>query len=615
MDKAGIAERELGMRILPDGSARMLLWAPFAESAAVRLENRQDFPLVRQGRGYWQATIPKVSPGDRYLIVLDNGTPFPDPVSLFQPGGVHAASAVPDPAWFDHRHDCSDWKGLDLASLVIYELHTGTFSESGTFAGIAERLDYLLDLGVTALELMPVAAFPGSRNWGYDGVYPFAVQNSYGGPRGLLDLIKACHERGLAVILDVVYNHLGPEGNYLARTGPYFTEKYQTPWGGAINLDDAWCDGVRRYFMENALMWLRDYRIDGLRLDALHAIKDFGARHFLVELSERVAALNRQTGHQHFLIGECDLNDVKYITSRDCGGYGVDAQWSDEFHHAVHAAATGESKGYYEDFGDLSHIVRALNHGYVYCGRYSRHRKKIFGSEPAGMGGDKFVVFAQNHDQIGNRMKGDRLSSMLDAATVRLVAGTVLVSPFVPLLFMGEEYGEDAPFLYFISHGDEELVKAVREGRRQEFSYFHEAEPPDPQSPQTFKASKLKWNFDKVREKAQLLAYYQALIRLKKEHPALRPGNRLGAMAHLSECGRAIFMRFRHGNGSSALTAVLNYADERIDVGVAEEIAAGLHPLLYSGHAQWGGTENAMPKMPSETGKISLARKSMLVLA
>lgn len=409
-----------------------------------------------------------------------------------------------------------------MNEMVIYELHVGTFTRSHDFEGVIQKLPYLKTLGINAIELLPVAQFPGSRNWGYDGVYPFAVQDSYGGAKALKKLVNAAHHSGIAVVLDVVYNHQGPEGNYLGAYGPYFTDKYKTGWGQAINFDDAWCDGVRNYYWQNALMWLDEFHIDGLRLDAVHAIWDFSAYHFIEVLSARTRALEQRSGCRKVLIAEFDLNNPRYVLPPQKGGLGLDGQWVDEFHHALHALVTGEVDGYYEDFGQTDHLARSLRDSYVYTGQYSVHRKKHFGRHPQGTTYDQFVVFIQNHDQTGNRMLGDRLSTLVSPEAVKLAAAAYLLSPHVPMLFMGEEYGEKNPFQYFISHTDEKLVELVREGRKKEFSYFKwEGEVPDPQSEKTFQQCVLSWSVEDSAEAKNLFAFYRHLIGMRNR-PALK---------------------------------------------------------------------------------------------
>jgi maltooligosyltrehalose trehalohydrolase len=404
-----------------------------------------------------------------------------------------------------------------LADFIIYELHVGTFTPAGTFEAIIDRLDYLKTLGITALELMPVAQFPGDRNWGYDGVYPFAVQQSYGGVNGLKSLVDACHQAGMAVVLDVVYNHFGPEGNYSSQFAPYMTDRYQTPWGKAINYDQGHSDGVRHFFISNARYWFEQFHIDALRLDALHAVYDFGAKHFLAELAEKTQALATKLKRPLYLIGESDLNDVRLIHPPEKGGYGLDAQWCDDFHHALHTRLTGETQGYYQDFVDRQSLVAAYRQRFVYDWKYSPFRQRHHGSDARDCPAQQFVVCCQNHDQVGNRMLGDRLSQLVSFEALKLAASAVLLSPYVPLLFMGEEYGETQPFYYFVSHGDRQLNEAVRQGRKAEFADFHhQGEPPDPASEQTFEQSQLNWALLNTDPHQALFRYYQRLIYLRK---------------------------------------------------------------------------------------------------
>lgn len=490
------------------------LWAPKPKSVELVILGSGAERHLKPDRdewGYWTLHVPGLEAGRQYAYILNGKKEkrYPDPAARHQPTGVHGPSALPQ----GHAEPVSDWRGHSLRDMVIYELHIGTFTEAGTFDAAIERLDYLTELGVNALEVMPLNQFPGGRNWGYDGVLPFAVVDAYGGPEGLKRFVRACHERGIAVLIDVIYNHLGPEGNYLPQFGPFFTDRHHTPWGKAINMDDKHCDGVRNFFIQNVLMWLRDYGCDGLRLDAIHAIKDYSAVHFLEELSRNVDELAQETGREYVLLGECDLNSPRYLQPRSGGGYGLDGQWVDEFHHALHGLLTSEQRGYYEDFGTLDHLRRALETGYVYTGQYSRHRQRNFGTSPARLTSDQFVVFLQNHDQVGNRMIGDRLIHSLPTDKYLLAVATYLLSPFVPLIFMGEEYGERNPFPYFVSHGDKGLVAAVRKGRAAEFKDFQEeGEVPDPQAEATFNSAKLSWQIDE-----RIHDFYRACLRLRRE--------------------------------------------------------------------------------------------------
>ncbi len=473
--------------------------------------------------GWWSASV-DVVPGADYGFCLDGRDPLPDPRSPWQPSGVHGLSRVVDHSaypWSD-----AGWRGRPLASGVVYELHTGTFTPEGTFDAAVDRLDHLVRLGITHVELLPVVQFPGDRGWGYDGVDLYAPHESYGGPDGLKRLVDACHSRGLGVILDVVYNHLGPAGNYLASYGPYFTDRYATPWGQAVNLDGPGSPEVRAFLVDNALMWLRDYHCDGLRLDAVHAILDASAVHLLEEMQERVEELAAHLDRHLFLIAESDLNDPRVVNRREVGGYGLAAQWSDDFHHALHAALTGERDGYYADFGSLAHLAAALREAFVYAGTYSAYRDRIHGRPAVGVPGYRFLGYLQNHDQVGNRAVGERSSALIAPELLKVAAALVLTSPFVPLLFMGEEWGATSPFLYFTSHEDPDLGRAVSEGRTHEFAAFgwDPATIPDPQDPATFERSKLDWSELEEQPHADLLEWHRRLIELRRTTPALTDG-------------------------------------------------------------------------------------------
>jgi maltooligosyltrehalose trehalohydrolase len=497
------------------------VWAPAAQSVALRAGG-VDTPMTPDARGWWTSSR-RCRHHDDYGFVVDGGEPLPDPRSPFQPDGVHGLSR-----WIDHdefQWQVGDFQPPPLGSAVIYELHIGTFSPRGTFDGAIERLDALVELGITHVELMPICEFAGRRGWGYDGVDLFAPHHAYGGPDGLKRLIDACHRRGLAVILDVVYNHAGPAGCYLQRFGPYFTGRHRTAWGDAANLDGPDSDEVRRFFIDNALMWLRDYRIDALRLDAIHAFVDFSAVPFLRQLTGEVKQLEAMTGRHLSVIAESDLNDPRVIRSADAGGYGADAQWSDDFHHSIHAYITGERAGYYEDFGTLGDLAIALCRGFVYDGRYSSHRRRVHGDSPDGIPGWRFVVSTQTHDQIGNRARGERLWMLTSPGRVRIAAALLMTSRYVPMLFQGEEWGATSPFLYFTDH-DDELGAQIRDGRRQEFPAFA-ADPdqvPDPQAASTFEQSRLRWTERAADGHAELLRWYISLIALRREIPSLRNG-------------------------------------------------------------------------------------------
>jgi maltooligosyltrehalose trehalohydrolase len=516
----------LGAAYLGDGRCTFCVWAPLSQRVEVHVlsPGEQVCGLDRDEKGYHRGVLEDVEAGSRYVYRLDGGKERPDPASRFQLEGVHGPSQIclSDFPWED-----SAWAGLPLKDYIIYELHVGTFTQEGTFKAVISRLDELKDLGITALELMPVAQFPGERNWGYDGVYPFAVHNSYGGPGGLKKLVNACHRKGLAVVLDVVYNHLGPEGNFLWDYGPYFTDRYRTPWGAALNFDGPESDHVRRYFIENALYWIREFHVDALRLDAVHAIFDFSALSFLEELAENVHQEAERVDHQVYLIAESALNDTRLIQVPEQGGFGLDAQWNDDFHHALRTVLTGERSGYYRDFGTLDHLAKAFLEGFAYSGEYSSFRRRRHGRSSKDIPAQRFVVFSQNHDQVGNRRSGERLRVSVSFEALKLCAGCVLLSPYVPLLFMGEEYGEKAPFPYFVSHSDPGLIESVRKGRREEFSAFRwEGESPDPQSEETFLSAKLDHSLKNEEAHRTLLGFFKEIIAFRRENEAL---------AHLSK--------------------------------------------------------------------------------
>jgi maltooligosyltrehalose trehalohydrolase len=512
---------QLGATYLGDAQVRFSVWAPSQDDVAVHLvgddgvgNDGRIVDLQPKDAGYFEGVVDGVEPMAQYFFRLGDGDDYldrPDPASRLQPDGVHGPSAVvPRNRDSEPRH----FQGLPLCDYIIYELHIGTFTHAGTFTAAIEHLDELVDLGITAVEVMPVAAFPGARNWGYDGVYPFAVETSYGGPQGFRDFVSACHERNLAVVLDVVYNHLGPEGNYLHDYGPYFTEKYRTPWGMALNFDGRGSDHVRRYFLQNAVQWIDEFHVDALRLDAVHAIYDDTPVTFLEELRE-VVAHHRQSRHIH-LIAETHANNPRLVEVCEHGGVGMDAHWSDDFHHAIHTLLTGESQDYYCDYGSIEHLARCLRDGYSYTGQYSSYRGRRHGKRPQGVPAERFVVAIQNHDQVGNRAQGRRFSELISFEQQKLAACALLLSPFVPLLFMGEEYADSARFPYFISHGDPDLVEAVRQGRRAEFGSLRAGQDlPDPAAKQTFESARLNRSQKSQPEQAHLWQLYQELIALR----------------------------------------------------------------------------------------------------
>lgn len=498
------------------------VWAPNAKTVELLLADEdRTIPMKQEGE-WWIGRMER--DGGRYKYVVDgNAWSMPDPRSTSQPDGVHGPSQQIDHSLF-HWGD-GLWRGFHLPSAVLYELHIGTFTPEGTFDSAIDRLNYLVELGVDAIEIMPPVEFPGNRGWGYDGVDLYAPHHAYGGPDGLKRLIDACHQRGLGVIIDVVYNHLGPDGNYLWAYGPYFTDIHHTPWGPGVNYDDEGSDEVRNFVIDNVTMWLRDYHADGLRLDAIHSLFDGSAKHIVESIAEAVDRLSMSLGRYKFVIAESDLNDPKVVKSRDAGGYGVDAQWSDDFHHALHAALTGENDGYYVDFGGLGPLKCVLDNNFFHDGRFSQFRNRRYGRRADDLGGSSFIVYTQNHDQVGNRAKGDRLSELLDVPRLKIAAALLMFSPFVPMLFQGEEWAASTPFLYFTDH-NAELGKAVSEGRKKEFASFVWSvdEIPDPQSVEAFNASKLAWEEQEHGEHAEMLAWYRSLIQLRRKWPVLRQG-------------------------------------------------------------------------------------------
>ncbi len=508
------------------------LWAPNVKKVSVKL-GEHIYPMSGPNdRGWWRATVNEAANGSDYAFLLDDDpTPYPDPRSPWQPNGVHGPSRLYDQhafSWSD-----SQWHAPPLASAIIYELHIGTFTAEGTFEAAIERMDHLVDLGITHVELMPVAEFPGHHGWGYDGVDLFAVRQFYGGPDGLKRFVNAAHLRGLAVVLDVVYNHFGPVGNYTGKFGPYLTAHHLTPWGDAVNFEDAGSDEVRRFFCDNALMWLRDYHVDGLRLDAIHAFVDRSAIHFLEQLSAEVEVLSTTLGRPLVLIAESDLNDPTVVTSREAGGYGIDAQWSDDFHHALFTVLHAEpGKGYYQDFGSFEQLVKSLTCVFVYDGAYSRYRRRSHGRPVDGLSAHRFLGYIQDHDQVGNRATGDRLEHIVGIDRAKVAAGLVLTAPFIPMLFQGEEFASSAPFQYFADHDDPEMARAVSEGRRRDFAAFgwKPEEIPDPEKLETFERSRLDWSEIHEGRHAEMLEWFRKLIHLRRTSPSLNDGD----LGHIS---------------------------------------------------------------------------------
>lgn len=601
---APVWELEFGARPLADGSTRFRVWAPRAASLSVKIygDDERTVEMERSAGDVFEAIAPQTRAGADYRYVIDGEKERPDPVSRWQPDGVHGPSRVVDPDgfnWTDH-----DWTGLPLKDLIIYELHVGTFTPEGTFQAVIKKLPYLKSLGITAIEIMPVAEFPGGRNWGYDGAHLYAPQSTYGGPSGLKTLVDACHGAGLAVILDVVYNHLGPEGNYLGEYAPIFSKSYRTPWGDALNFDSAESDGVRRYFIENALYWLTEYHMDGLRLDAIHRIMDKSPRHILAEIADEFSRQAGRLGRMAWTIAESDLNDVRVIKPHAEGGYGLDAQWSDDFHHSLHAVLTGTQRGYFADFGRMENVAKAIRESFVYDGCRSEFRKRRHGTPGLKRPGEQFVVFIQNHDQIANGYWGDRLSALTTPAQQKVSAALLLSAPNLPLFFMGQEWGETAPFLYFTSHTNEDLARGVREGRKEEYASFLEAEEigsssmdegfADPQAPETFERSKLNWPQLEESPHREILNFYRDLLALRHGYASLSNCDKRLTRVQYDESERWIAVERGDDTGAAALLVCNMSADAR---SIQLKVGRGHWRLvLWSNDALYGGEpENASP--------------------
>ena len=500
---------------------RFEVWAPDASTVELAVDGRRSAMTRARRPDWWSMDDAEAGPGSRYGFSVDGGPVRPDPRSASQPDGVDGLSEVVDHG--AHEWHDSHWRGVTLAGAVLYELHVGTFSTAGTFDGAVEHLPHLVELGVDAVELLPVCEFPGERGWGYDGVDLFAPHHAYGGPDGLKRFVDTCHRAGIGVVFDVVYNHLGPAGNHLRTFGPYFTERHQTGWGDAVNYDDRGSDEVRRFVIDNALMWLRDYHGDGLRLDAVHAIVDTSALHVLEQLAVEVDALAAHVRRPLFLVAESDRNDPRLVRTRGEGGFGLDAAWADDWHHGLHTVLTGERDGYYADFGTAAELAKGLRQAWVYDGMYSPARGRVHGRSPAGLPAHRFVVATQTHDQVGNRAQGERLAALVDEGRLLVAAALLLTAPFVPMLFMGEEWAASTPFQYFTNHADPELGRAVTDGRRREFAAFgwDPATVPDPQARTTFERSKLDWSELDAPVHRRVLAWYRRLVALRHSHPAL----------------------------------------------------------------------------------------------
>ena len=585
---------KIGANYLKNGWCEFKVWAPFAQDLALKIISPQEklIRLERDEFNYWGIKVDNIPPGTRYYYKINTGDERPDPASNFQPDGVHNASAVVDHSYF--KWSDKNWKNLELKDYIIYEIHTGTFTREGTFEGIISKLQYIKNLGITAVELMPVAQFPGNRNWGYDGVYHFAPQNSYGGPDNLKKLIDACHNAGIAFILDVVYNHFGPEGNYTGQYGSYFNPMYHSPWGDALNFDGPDSGFVRNYFIENAKYWFYNFHIDALRLDAIDRIYDMSAKHFLQELAGETGKLSDKLGKKLFLIAESDLNDDKIIRSVKEYGYGIDAQWSDDFHHSIHSLLTKERQGYYEDFGTTVDLINSINNTFVYTGQYSKYRRRTHGNYALNRSPDQFVINLQNHDQVGNRALGERLSQLISFEQAKLAAAALLLSPYIPLIFMGQEYNENNPFLYFVSFNDQNLIDAVRKGRKEEFLSFQWKDGiPDPQSEATFLSSKLNMEMANEGQHKVLIEFYKYLINLRKKNKAFFSFDRKDFKADRTEKDSIIVLT--RSNKGSNVTAILNFNEEVFTTKVSFSTGKW-KKILDSADEKWEGPGPSTPE-------------------
>lgn len=576
----------IGANYQGNNKCKFAVWAPLKKKMTLHIVQPTDRKIEMQQneQGYFSIEADDVLPGTRYFFIPDDEKAYPDPVSNEQPEGIHGPSAVVDHNSYEWND--AQWKGIPFREYILYELHVGTFTPEGTFEAIISRLDELKDTGINAIQLLPVSQFPGNRNWGYDGAYPYAVQNTYGGPAGLKKLVDACHQKGIAVVLDVVYNHLGPEGNHLPLFAPYFSDRYHTPWGNALNYDNEYADGVRDCVIGNALYWMEYFHIDALRLDAIHAIFDQSAVHILDQLNREVKLKQQKLGRPLYVIAESDLNSPHVIRDHEVGGWGFTAQWMDDFHHALVVLLDENSKERYADFGRMEQLAKAYMDGFVHSGEYVEFRKRKFGASSAGLPGDRFVIFIDNHDQSGNRTYGERLASLIDLDKQKLAAAALLLSPYIPMLFMGEEYGEDAPFLYFVNHSDPELIKGVREGRMEEFKKFsNQGEPKDAFDEKTFQESKLNWEKRKEGNHQILLQWYKQLIQLRQTISALKNFDRSSVRAEVT--GEKSFILHRHcDKGEQRLVCFFNLSDQQQSFTVPAGMS-NWEKLLDSGEVKW----------------------------
>jgi len=608
-----------GAQYLGNDRCRFIVWAPEKKKVTLHIVHpaEQKVEMQKDAEGYFSVEV-NTPTGTRYVYIIDDAqNGLPDPASQYQPEGVHGPSEVVEHT--SYKWNDSQWKVPKFEDLIIYELHIGTFTEAGTFESAIDKLDHLKQTGINAIEIMPIAQFPGNRNWGYDGVYPYAVQNSYGGPGGLKKLVDACHQKGIAVILDVVYNHQGPEGNYIEQFAPYFTEHYRTPWGGAINYDGNWSDGVRDFYAGNIVYWIEKFHIDGFRFDAVHAVYDFGAVHFWEYMHSKIKELEKKNERCYYTIAESDLNAPRMIEDTDRNGFGFTAQWLDDFHHASYVLLDPAGKDRYYDFGKMQQLAKAYCEGFVHSGEYVTFRKRKYGRSSAGIAGNKFVAFINNHDQAGNRIDGARLCALTDLDGSKIAAAMLLLAPYVPMLFMGEEYGDDSPFFYFISHSDKALIKAVQEGRRNEFKEFTKPgiDFPDPQSEEIFNQSKLQWSKANTDQHKILLEWYKQLISLRRSHAALQCFDKNCVRTEVLQQDGIVLHR-TDATCKKELVALFNISSEAIPYYLPGNNGT-YNTLIYSTESKWqpANTSTTVASFPAtmQAGEmIKLPPRSVIVI-
>lgn len=605
--------KNIGAIYTEKGDCRFRLFAPLKTKVDLQIIEpfQKCISMNKEVSGNFTATVLNAPSNLRYHYIVEDGAAKPDPASHYQPEGVFGPSEAVNHQQFKWSDE--QWMGRPFRDLIIYELHVGTFTDEGSFDAIIDRLPDLKETGINAIELMPVSQFTGHRNWGYDGVFPFSVHNSYGGPEGLKRLVNACHREGIAVFLDVVYNHIGPEGNCLPGFAPYFSSVYHTPWGDAMNFDGKWSDGVKNYVIQSVRNWIINYHIDGLRFDAIHEMFDRSAENIWLLLHEERVLMEQQLGRPLYFMAESDLNNPSTIKHPDAGGMGFHAQWLDDFHHALYVLINPDDRNRYRDFEMVEQLAKAYKEGFVHSGEYVNFRKKRHGRSSAGISGEKFIAFNQNHDQIGNRPGGERLSHLVDFDTLKLAAAALMLSPYVPLLFMGEEYADDSPFLFFVSHSDMELVEKVREGRKVEFADFGEFDAPDPYSEETFEKCKIKWGSRKEGRHKILLQWYKTLIEMRRTEAPLREFSK--NTVNVQVVGDAAYLLSRKNHpGSRHILAWFNFGKNEVRTAVPN-YADGYSLLLNSRSKEWMEKEGeaTVPQTIESKHEITLLPQSLVV--